>query len=393
MEDPSSSAITGIRALTERNVHPPAGYAAVLIDFENFYSSRRETYEKQGQTYESTQLTIDLRFLNSWAHLRLKGMLLTVVRAYADFGKYLPGWIKNPKTGKQTHKQYLLKAIPDLMGLGIEPVLQPALTSGKNAVDMRIAMDASSWVASSEAAKSLMLVGGDSDYIPVAVRLRSLGTEVVVIGFKGTTASYVKEFASNFYFFEDLLEEDSMKVVQAVKQSQQENVPQSLKYYKTVLEGTEPRLIIVPPEHWVATTEAIHKWMTQGPVTLSDMADFVREDLREKSSDAIASVAPVISQLLASGCIKPIEEGNALSGEESTQQVRLTPEINSAEAMRARTREAIIRTLQYRLQSLDDLRDLQKEEIAKLLFGPTPSQGDINSAEKLIRSAKSEKHD
>ena len=76
------------------------------------------------------------------------------------------------------------------MEFGIEPVQVFPFRKGtnKNAVDMRIAMDATTLVSTRSPVDHFILVTGDSDFIPVVVELKRHGPHVAVIGVKGSTS-------------------------------------------------------------------------------------------------------------------------------------------------------------------------------------------------------------
>lgn len=96
-------------------------------------------------------------------HLRGRGRIL-VRRAYAD-------WSEIPE-----------KAQRSLAASGFELVaLTTYRRNGKNAADIRLVVDAMAIAASSHWIDSFVLVTGDSDYVPLIVRLREMGRRVTVV--------------------------------------------------------------------------------------------------------------------------------------------------------------------------------------------------------------------
>jgi uncharacterized LabA/DUF88 family protein len=303
----------------------------------------------------------DLRILNDWIEEQLTGDLIGMSRGYASFGKRFK--FDDRGTDKQVYKRFLAGADQELMKRGIEPVSVPALSGTKNAVDMRIAMEATSCMTSPVKARRIVLVAGDADYIPVILQVRRLGAEVIVVGLKGEggTAKYLSSFANRFYFFEELIEQRDAKIhakiQEEIKQEQQGNLPHSVELYTMLLAGREPRFIIVPRNHWEIITDAIYQWMKNHVARLNDLVDILDDELEDKEGVS-ASVTAVISQLWDSGCfILRGEDGP--SKDEWDRNVSLDPEIDSAETMRARTRAKIENILRERLCALGDNRPLQ----------------------------------
>lgn len=177
--------------------------AVLLIDLENFYCSR-EDYCRAGQPYDRTRFAADLDKLLMFARSMTENLPFTVKRAYADFNasRYITG----------AAPQYYLRQLPDeLLQQGVEPVQVFRLSRGgggrgsKNAADMRMAMDATSLIATAGHVEHFVLVTGDADFIPVILELKRHGHTVSVIGVTGATSPKIQRFVDNFELFEDLL--------------------------------------------------------------------------------------------------------------------------------------------------------------------------------------------
>jgi uncharacterized protein (TIGR00288 family) len=93
-----------------------------------------------------------------------------------------------------------------LLSLGIEPIhVFQASSSGKNASDIRLVMDAIDLLFSSPV-DTFVIVSGDADFLPLVNKLRSSGKMVVGAGRKkATSATLVK--ACDRYFYLDEHEE------------------------------------------------------------------------------------------------------------------------------------------------------------------------------------------
>jgi uncharacterized LabA/DUF88 family protein len=328
MEDPSPAAKHNLKGQideTPTSVH----YTSVFIDIENFFGARNRSYENNGKVYRVDDLAEDLNILNQWVHITFQKTLFTVIRGYANFSRRFE--LLDPITGKKERRAWLQYAGDRLMKLGIEPVAIPALTSEKNTVDMRIAMDAGCCAVSSASAKRVILVAGDADYVPVILQLRSLGVEVLVVGFRPDTDQapiwkYVRNFASEFCWFEDLLDEHTAKVSKTVKEEQEKNVPHSVFYYETVLEGSEPRFVLVPREDWIAITDAIYRTVNRGVTTLDDLEARVLQELGADPTDASGSLTAVMKQLWDSGCFRLLENGSQLP-DRGGRQIGFAPDM------------------------------------------------------------------
>ncbi len=178
--------------------------AVLLVDLENFFCSREDFCRNRGPAYDRARFRDDLEKLLGYARAmtadRVTGIELpfTVRRAYADYNavRYVPGGA-----------QHYLRALPEeLLSQGIEPVQVFRLSrGGKNAADMRMAMDATGLLFTAGHVEHFVLVTGDADFIPVILELKRYGHTVSVIGVTNATSPKIQRFVDNFELFEDLL--------------------------------------------------------------------------------------------------------------------------------------------------------------------------------------------
>lgn len=178
--------------------------AVLLIDLENFFCSREDFCRKSPHPlYDRTRFKDDLERLIAYARAMTGAgasaeLPFTVRRAYADFNvvRYVPGG-----------PQHYLRQIPEeVLSQGVEPVQVFRLSrGGKNAADMKMAMDATSLLFTAEHVEHFVLVTGDADFIPVILELKRHGRTVSVIGVTGATSPKIQRFVDNFELFEDLL--------------------------------------------------------------------------------------------------------------------------------------------------------------------------------------------
>lgn len=107
----------------------------------------------------------------------------TVKRAYGDWSK-LTGW-----------KDVLLDN-------GAVPVQQYAYTTGKNATDAAMIIDAMDFLHGGRVG-GFVLVSSDSDFTPLAIRLRESGLKVYGVGEQKTPKAFVKA-CDKFTYVENL---------------------------------------------------------------------------------------------------------------------------------------------------------------------------------------------
>lgn len=110
---------------------------------------------------------------------------LTVKRAYGDWtNQHLTGW-----------KEHLLAN-------AISPQQQFAYTTGKNATDSALIIDAMDLLYSGNV-EGFAIVSSDSDFTPLATRLRESGKRVIGVGQRKTPKAFV-EACEKFVFLEVL---------------------------------------------------------------------------------------------------------------------------------------------------------------------------------------------
>ena len=172
---------------------------AVYIDFDNIVISQydhvygRGSFMKDrartaaGKSAEKLQqATVDigevLDFASSFG-------AVAISRAYAD-------WAAPANTRYQ--KQLIDRAVD---------LVQLFNTAGtKNGADIRLAIDVVEDLFRLEDISHVVIVAGDSDYIPLAQRARRMGRVVVGIGVTGSTSAAFKSACDEFSYYEDLVD-------------------------------------------------------------------------------------------------------------------------------------------------------------------------------------------
>ena len=129
---------------------PQAARVAVLIDCDNISWQRAAAVMVEAATHG----------------------VVGVKRGYGDWGS-----------------PYLMRWREQLPGLAIQPIQQIAYVPGKGATDIALVIDAMDLLHSNQV-DTFCLVGSDSDYTRLAMRLREAGKRVVGIGAKQTPAAF-----------------------------------------------------------------------------------------------------------------------------------------------------------------------------------------------------------
>ena len=176
---------------------PGAGRVAVYLDFDNIVISRydqingRNSFQKdkaKGLDKYPDRLaraTVDVGAIIDFAS---SFGTLVLTRAYAD-------WSDEVNTG---YRQQLVCRAVDLVQLF------PAAAYGKNAADIRLAVDAVEDMFRLPDLTHVVIVAGDSDYIPLAQRCKRLGRYVVGVGVAGSSSRALAAACDEFVTYDAL---------------------------------------------------------------------------------------------------------------------------------------------------------------------------------------------
>jgi NYN domain/OST-HTH/LOTUS domain len=168
---------------------------AVYLDFDNIVISRydqvngRNSFQRdKAKGLEAARLdraTVDvgavLDFASSFG-------TLVLTRAYAD-------WSADVNAG---YRQQLVGRAVDLVQLF------PAAAYGKNGADIRLAVDTVEDMFRLPDLTHVVIVAGDSDYIPLAQRCKRLGRYVVGIGVAGSSSRALAAACDEFVIYDAL---------------------------------------------------------------------------------------------------------------------------------------------------------------------------------------------
>ncbi|HBG65918.1 MAG TPA: hypothetical protein DDW78_05550 [Treponema sp.] len=99
-------------------------------------------------------------------------------------------------------KDTLKKWEEDFRKLAIKPIQQIDYVKGKNATDMALTIDAMDFLYNSTY-DIYAIVSSDSDFTPLAIKLREAGKKVIGIGKKTTSEAFIQS-CDNFMFIEEI---------------------------------------------------------------------------------------------------------------------------------------------------------------------------------------------
>ena len=104
------------------------------------------------------------------------------------------------------------KAVREFHGLGIELIDIPrSKMSGKNSADIHMVVDAVDLCYSKSHIDLFALLTGDSDFSPLASKLKENDKRVIGCGVKNSTSKLLVANCDEFIFYDDLLREEAPK--------------------------------------------------------------------------------------------------------------------------------------------------------------------------------------
>lgn len=196
----------------------------------------------------------------------------SIRRIYGDFsGTGAQGWTREK-----------------LAALAIVPHQQFANTTGKNASDIALVIDAMD-ILHSGRFDGFVLISSDSDFTRLASRIREQGLDVFGMGMRKTPAAFVKA-CKRFIYVENLISEPTK--VKPKPKPQKEELPQK----EEILVGT-PNQLEDPSKLVKRAMDAINlddEWFTLGQIgqyiTAANPDFDTRSYGKRKLSDLIASL-------------------------------------------------------------------------------------------------------
>jgi len=180
---------------TGQMTEPSAARVAVYLDFDNIVISRydqvngRSSFQRDKAKGLEPSLLARAR-VDVGAILDFSSSFGTVVltRAYADWSAGV----------NAEYREQLVGRAVDLVQLF------PAAAYGKNGADIRLAVDAVEDMFRLPDLTHVVIVAGDSDYIPLAQRCKRLGRYVVGIGVAGSSSRALAAACDDFVIYDSL---------------------------------------------------------------------------------------------------------------------------------------------------------------------------------------------
>jgi uncharacterized LabA/DUF88 family protein len=181
---------------------PGDGRVAVYIDFDNIVISRydqvhgRGSFMRDRPNSSTSQPKASFGEKLAEARVDLGAVIdfassfgtLVLTRAYADWSAAVNAEYRGQLVGRAV----------DLVQLF------PAAAYAKNGADIRLAVDAVEDLFRLPELTHVVIVAGDSDYIPLAQRVKRLGRYVIGIGVAGSTAKSLAAACDEFVSYDDL---------------------------------------------------------------------------------------------------------------------------------------------------------------------------------------------
>ncbi|WP_217136509.1 NYN domain-containing protein [Leucobacter chinensis] len=178
------------------------GRVAVYLDFDNIIISwydrvhGRNAFSRDRQSIAQNPNDPEIAERLSAARVDVGALIdyassfgtLVLTRAYADWSSPMNAEYRN---------QLVARAV-DLVQLF------PAAAYAKNGADIRLAVDAVEDMFRLDDLSHMVIVAGDSDYVPLAQRCKRLGRYVVGIGVAGSTAKSLAAAVDEFATYESL---------------------------------------------------------------------------------------------------------------------------------------------------------------------------------------------
>jgi uncharacterized protein (TIGR00288 family) len=165
---------------------------AIYWDFENIHASILDQRKGAG-AYKKSRFAQQDRIVDVEALMEFAASLGTVAinRAYGNwqwFAKY---------------REALLRNAVELIQLF------PPGSSAKNGADIKLCLDATEDMIRFPHITTIVIIGGDSDFLPVAQKIKAAGKTLVGIGCESTTNRHWAHSCHEFRYYEKLLIEDS----------------------------------------------------------------------------------------------------------------------------------------------------------------------------------------
>ncbi|MES2841240.1 MAG: NYN domain-containing protein [Pseudomonadota bacterium] len=171
---------------------------ALYWDFENLHASLYEertekgTYSRQDNRFKSQEMLIDVQAV---VELAASFGPVAINRAYCNwqfFGRY---------------RDALLQGAVELIQLF------PPGASAKNGADIKLCLDVFEDVSRFDHIGTVVVVGGDSDFMPISQKIKAAGRTLIGVGARNSTNRHWAKSCHEFRYYENLVEQSGEKTV------------------------------------------------------------------------------------------------------------------------------------------------------------------------------------
>lgn len=171
--------------------NPDSDAVALYWDFENLHASLVEgktgegSYNKPDTRFKSQEPLIDVQAI---VELAVSFGPIAINRAYCNwqfFGRY---------------REALLENAVELIQLF------PPGGSAKNGADIKLCLDATEDIGRFNHIGTVMIIGGDSDFMPVAQKMKAAGRVLIGVGTRKSTNRHWAKSCHEFRYYESLVE-------------------------------------------------------------------------------------------------------------------------------------------------------------------------------------------
>jgi uncharacterized LabA/DUF88 family protein len=164
---------------------------ALYWDFENLHASLAEakygegSYNKPDARFKPQEPLIDVQAL---VELGSSFGPIAINRAYCNWQYY----------GR--YRDALLQSAVELIQLF------PPGPTAKNGADIKLCLDATEDIGRFDHIGTVIIIGGDSDFMPVAQKIKAAGRELIGIGTRKNTNKHWAKSCHEFRYYENLVE-------------------------------------------------------------------------------------------------------------------------------------------------------------------------------------------
>lgn len=175
---------------------------ALYWDFENLHAGILESkygdgaYAKQDNRFKPQEPLVDVQAL---VELAASFGPVAINRAYGNwqyFGRYRDALLQN----------------------AVELIqLFPPGASAKNGADIKLCLDATEDIGRFDHIGTVLIIGGDSDYMPVAQKIKAAGRTLIGIGNRKNTNKHWAKSCHEFRYYDTLVEDGARNEVAAAE--------------------------------------------------------------------------------------------------------------------------------------------------------------------------------